>query len=338
MPQVQSYQDDDEISLNDKVIGTDADDANKTKNYRFAKIIQFLSNQGFSVGVSAYQSAVNNGFSGTEIEWLASLDGEDGLSAYQLALQAGFVGDLAAWLLSLKGEDGELASLTIGNVEAANNSTIILNYGVNYVNSSLPGLRVVLPEGDIVIGSQKYVFVYGDCFIRGNQANTAIIVSGQSAAAQIAVKANQIYRFTKQGPGLWTYELMNPTLYSPTFLDFRKRIFQGGTTAPSFQATFIDELTNTSVPNTDPLYRDVVLLRSGVGTYSARIRTKNGVSTNSSKVDISFSDAKVKCTGFSSGGDGTYSYVDFTFESKNDAGALADDIITFTNIYIRIYS
>lgn len=85
-------------------------------------------------GASAYQVAVNNGFSGTESEWLASLkgdkgdqgergergetgatgepgapgsDGRDGSSAYQVAVENGFEGTEEEWLESLQGQDGE---------------------------------------------------------------------------------------------------------------------------------------------------------------------------------------------------------------------------------------
>ena len=71
-------------------------------------------------GKSAYQVAVDNGFVGTEDEWLASLkqgpkgdqgepgkQGADGKSAYQLAVDSGFVGSESDWLTSLKGEKGD---------------------------------------------------------------------------------------------------------------------------------------------------------------------------------------------------------------------------------------
>lgn len=79
-------------------------------------------------GDSAYQVAVNNGFTGTEQEWLTSLkgdtgqdgsngqdgvpgqDGNDGLSAYQLAVQEGYDGTLQQWLASLHGQDGQNGS------------------------------------------------------------------------------------------------------------------------------------------------------------------------------------------------------------------------------------
>ena len=97
-----------------------------------------------SDGLSAYQIAVNHGFSGSETEWLASLKGErgqqgergpqgergsdglngndgaagaqgvpgkdgergsDGLSAYQIAVNHGFSGSETEWLASLKGSN-----------------------------------------------------------------------------------------------------------------------------------------------------------------------------------------------------------------------------------------
>ena len=66
-------------------------------------------------GKSAYQIAIENGFVGTEIEWLESLkgaDGQDGVngidgkSAYEIAVANGFTGTEVEWLESLKGSNG----------------------------------------------------------------------------------------------------------------------------------------------------------------------------------------------------------------------------------------
>jgi hypothetical protein len=54
-------------------------------------------------GKSAYQVAVDNGFVGTEGEWLDSLSGK---SAYDIAVDLGYVGTEAEWIESLKGEQG----------------------------------------------------------------------------------------------------------------------------------------------------------------------------------------------------------------------------------------
>lgn len=76
-------------------------------------------------GLSAYEIAVQQGFNGSETEWLESLkggqgdpgskgeqgdpgkDGDDGKSAYELAVQQGFEGNVDEWLESLKGEKGD---------------------------------------------------------------------------------------------------------------------------------------------------------------------------------------------------------------------------------------
>lgn len=69
-------------------------------------------------GKSAYEIAVDNGFIGTEEEWLISLKGADGVngqngtngengkSAYEIAVEKGFVGTEIEWIASLKGKDG----------------------------------------------------------------------------------------------------------------------------------------------------------------------------------------------------------------------------------------
>lgn len=66
-------------------------------------------------GLSAYQIAIANGFVGTQLEWLESLNGADGIngddgtngaSAYMLALVEGYVGTQAEWIASLTGADG----------------------------------------------------------------------------------------------------------------------------------------------------------------------------------------------------------------------------------------
>lgn len=62
---------------------------------------------GETQGLSAYEIAVKNGYTGTETEWLKSLKGKDsGKSAYEVAVDNGFTGTEAEWLESLKGKDG----------------------------------------------------------------------------------------------------------------------------------------------------------------------------------------------------------------------------------------
>jgi hypothetical protein len=61
-------------------------------------------------GRSAYDLALENGFTGSLANWLLSLKGErgdDGMNAYELAVDSGFTGSEADWLLSLKGAAGD---------------------------------------------------------------------------------------------------------------------------------------------------------------------------------------------------------------------------------------
>ncbi len=71
-------------------------------------------------GKSAYDVAIQNGFSGTEAQWLASLVGQrgpegqqgpTGQSAYETALMSGFSGTQTEWLNSLKGLKGDTGAI-----------------------------------------------------------------------------------------------------------------------------------------------------------------------------------------------------------------------------------
>ena len=71
-----------------------------------------------SPGKSAYQSAVDTGYVGSESEWVESLQGEPGRpgapgspggpgkSAYEVAVDTGYVGSESEWVESLQGEPG----------------------------------------------------------------------------------------------------------------------------------------------------------------------------------------------------------------------------------------
>lgn len=77
-------------------------------------------------GKSAYELAVEQGFKGTEAQWLESLShgpagktGADGKSAYQVAQEHGFKGTEQEWLDSLKGQSGKDGSAGASAYEIA---------------------------------------------------------------------------------------------------------------------------------------------------------------------------------------------------------------------------
>ena len=63
-------------------------------------------------GKSAYELALENGFIGTEAEWITSLTGS---SAYQIALNNGFVGTETEWLTSLVCPNGVIDHALLSN-------------------------------------------------------------------------------------------------------------------------------------------------------------------------------------------------------------------------------
>lgn len=87
-------------------------------------------------GDSAYEVAVLNGFTGTEQEWLASLEGPQGPqgvqgpqgsstgdSAYVVATQNGFVGTEQEWLDSLVGPQGPAGADGVNGTNGTNGAT-----------------------------------------------------------------------------------------------------------------------------------------------------------------------------------------------------------------------
>lgn len=72
-------------------------------NGRTPAIIQYHD------GKSAYQVAVDNGFTGTVDEWLKSLVGPAGESAYQVWLDAGNTGTVQDFFAAIVGPKGDSA-------------------------------------------------------------------------------------------------------------------------------------------------------------------------------------------------------------------------------------
>lgn len=83
-------------------------------------------------GYSAYEIAVQNGFVGTEEEWLASLKGEqgeqgiEGKSAYQVAVENGYEGTEEEWLSEFLTPEGYILKQDIvDNLESNSNQKVL---------------------------------------------------------------------------------------------------------------------------------------------------------------------------------------------------------------------
>lgn len=86
-------------------------------------------------GMSAYQTAVKNGFTGSEADWIESLKGDPGekgdpgqngipgapgapgQSAYEAAVADGFTGTEQEWLASLHGERGDPGAVSLDGIQ-----------------------------------------------------------------------------------------------------------------------------------------------------------------------------------------------------------------------------
>ena len=124
-------------------------------------------------GLSAYELAVQEGFTGSLAEWLESLkgndgkdgangvngqggkdgiDGKDGLSAYEIAVQNGFIGTETEWLESLKGKDG-----------ADGNSPEVSGFATTeYVNEKLSEILAILENLPTVSINYTVIFENGN--------------------------------------------------------------------------------------------------------------------------------------------------------------------------------
>lgn len=110
------------------------------------------------IGLSAYQVAVNNGFIGSELQWIESLKGDtgadshvqgpSGLSAYQIALNNGFSGSASDWLASLKGTKG--ADSTVPGPTGLSAYQIAVNNG--FVGSESAWLASLVGASSLVFG------------------------------------------------------------------------------------------------------------------------------------------------------------------------------------------
>ena len=120
-------------------------------------------------------------------------------------------------------------------------------------------------------------------------------------------------------------------------MEYRARLAQSGTSAPSVQKLFVDGITVGTNPNANP--DDIIISYeyTGVGEFAVRISYGSGVSLNATDFDVSFSDAKIRASSFASGVDGFSDYLLFNFKSYNTSGTLANGVILFSNIYIKRY-
>jgi len=154
-------------------------------------------------GDSAYDIAVEDGFEGTEEEWLASLKGA---SAYDLAVENGYTGTEAEWLASLNGMSAyEIAVVNgyEGDVVSWLTSLIVVDDATaeNFSAGSLYELGVSLGEyTDDSAGYSEFMADYLATML--DSSSTSV----QQVAAQCVNQVVSIYTQDGAGAGV-IYEI-----------------------------------------------------------------------------------------------------------------------------------
>lgn len=145
----------------------------------------------------AYKKAVDEGFVGTQDEWLSSLT--TGKSAYEIAVENGFEGNEAEWIASLTGRDGINGRNGVDGADGANGAA-----GLNGVDAQSPTIyeiyQATLDEG-LVDNFDEFVARY----LKINVTNNIEI------AANIAMRSVvSVYCSTSAGSGV-IYQLDKET-------------------------------------------------------------------------------------------------------------------------------
>ncbi len=158
-------------------------------------------------GKSAYELALDDGFVGSEIEWLKSLKGKDGSkgdrgetgntgrpgingkSAYELAVDNGFTGTQAEWFNSLKGKDGR------DGVDGDNGKTpYINNKGVWCIGENSTGVYAGITDIKRIVssGDLNDIKESGDYDIQGILENSPLNINGHWATLHVENYNNRV--------------------------------------------------------------------------------------------------------------------------------------------------
>lgn len=134
--------------------------------------------------------ALAKNYTEAAIAGAGGIKGEDGKSAYQIAVENGFVGTEAEWLASLKGEKGaDGKNYQVEIIESAE-TTLELQPNKFYMFGEVTELNLSLAE--ITDNTQLNEFMFE--FISGETATTLILPDTIKWAETPSIEANKIYQ------------------------------------------------------------------------------------------------------------------------------------------------
>jgi len=171
MAKQETYAQDNNVTRNDFLLGSDAENANQTKNFKVGKIVDLTI---------AQLGDITQGPPGP----------------------AGPAGPAGA--------AGTFPELTYGEVQAEPDELPVLEFGVNQLFStgaSQPGL---LPQTG-AIGDEHYVIVGQSAIIKASTDFTATIYTASNLDSyEIAAVAGQILKFIRASSNTWFYQIIAP--------------------------------------------------------------------------------------------------------------------------------
>ena len=189
-------------------------------------------------GKSAYDIAVDNGYSGTEQQWLDSLKGikgdkgTDGKSAYEIAVDNGYTGTMAEWLESLKGEKGDKGDKGDAG-SSGSGETVVIDNDSNFIYVAHRGLytnTIVENTADAFINAAKNGFKFGEIDLRatsdkvivaGHDATMTFYNNGASVAKKIAnTTFSELQGYTLDAAGNYRIETLASILFKLKKYDF----------------------------------------------------------------------------------------------------------------------
>ena len=166
-----------------------------------------------AAGLSAYQVARQNGYGGTETQWLASLVGATGASAYDIARQQGYGGTQTQWIASLKGADGRdglngsagrdgaAATVAVGTVTAGavGSAPRVTNSGTSnaaVLNFTLPApaTGATGPAGPSAIAAPTArTITAGTAYQASDKTKPALITINLTSSASLSISGGQTH-------------------------------------------------------------------------------------------------------------------------------------------------
>lgn len=141
-------------------------------------------------GLSAYELAVKHGYTGTEDEWLQSLKG---LSAYEIAVKNGFVGTETEWLESQKGApiDHTHTPESIGAMGiGADKGAVGTKYTISVEPDAADKKASVIRIKDNASGNTRVLIAANEDSKNAGNETSQIVLRNESVQGRIVLQVN----------------------------------------------------------------------------------------------------------------------------------------------------